>query len=104
MLACVASWLLGYSGWLLCSCWGVARLLMLCSGSLQTFPPLVITLFSKLIQFQCFDIIVFLSNVTLKLALKRDLYHLSSQYKKTIILIELHVFFNDTSSETCISC
>ncbi len=86
MLACVASWLLGYSGWLLCSCWGVARLLMLCSGSLQTFPPLVITLFSKLIQFQCFDIIVFLSNVrkfksvTLKLALKRDLYHLSSQY------------------------
>ncbi len=73
---------------LLCSCWGVARLLIVCSGRLQTFPPLVITenqtLFSKLIQFQCFDIIVFLSNVrkfksvTLKLALKCDLYYLSS--------------------------
>ncbi len=73
---------------LLCSCWGVARLLIVCSGSLQTLPPLVIkenqTMFSKLIQFQCCDI-VFLSNVrkfksvTLKLALKPDLYHLSSQ-------------------------
>ncbi len=61
---------------------GVARLLIVCSGSLQTFPPLVITenqtLFSKLIQFQCCDIIVFLSNVRkfksvkLKLTLKRD--------------------------------
>ncbi len=75
---------------LLCSCWGVARLLIVCSGFLQTFPPLVIkenqTLFSKLIQFQCCDIFVFISNVKkfksviLKLAQKRDSYHhLSSQ-------------------------
>ncbi len=51
----------------LCSCWGVARLLIVCSGSLQIFPPLVIienqALFSKLIQFECCDIILFLSNV-----------------------------------------
>ncbi len=80
---------------LLCSCWGVGRLLIVCSGSLQTFPLLVITenqtLFSKLIQVQCCDIIVFLSNVrkfksvTLNLALKRDLYHLNSQCKITRI-------------------
>ncbi len=71
---------------LLCSCGGVARLLLVCSGSLQTFPPLVITenqtLFSKLIQFQCIDLVLMLGNskvfVALKLALKRDLYHLSS--------------------------
>ncbi len=68
---------------LLCSCWDVVKLLIVCSGSLQKCPPLVIkenqTLFSILFQFQCCDIIVFPSNirkiksVTLKLELKRDL-------------------------------
>ncbi len=82
---------------LLCNCWGVARILIVCSGSFQTFPPLVITenqtMFSKQIQFQCCDI-VFLSNVrkfksgTLKLALKHDLY-LSSQcnINRTVCLL-----------------
>ncbi len=75
--------LLGYSAWLLGSCYAVAGVLL---DSLQTFPPLVITenqtLFSKLIQFQCIDLVLMLGNakvfVALKLALKRDLYHLSS--------------------------
>ncbi len=52
---------------LLCSCWGVARVVDSLFWVITDIPTPVITenqtLFSKLIQFQCFDIIVFLSNV-----------------------------------------
>ncbi len=84
--------LLGYSGRLLGSCYAVAEVLLDSVFWVITDIPTSDnnrklenqTLFSKLIQFQCFDIIVFLSDVrklksvALKLALKRDLYHLSS--------------------------